>query len=251
MGSYPFSEFETVDYPYQYGSPYAVLELNRWALDGKALILPTSGTVQDGFASNHMSDAEGAFSTPAVITRQFSTPHTFPGLTLTFDTRYQEWPLQITARFYLSNALVDTQVVPVTGVEVVINTRAAQVDKVTITFDMALPYRRPRLEEVLYGLNKQFVNKDIISTQQKHDVDPLSRRLPTETMEFTIIDYEHNYDPDNPAGIYAYVDKNSPIEIQFGYELPDGSVEWIKSDKYVLNGKPLPKITRQPLPEPV
>ena len=240
-GELPFSEFETVDYPYQYGSPYAVLELNRWALDGKALILPTSGTVQDGFASNHMSDAEGAFSTPAVITRQFSTPHTFPGLTLTFDTRYQEWPLQITARFYLSNALVDTQVVPVTGVEVVINTRAAQVDKVTITFDMALPYRRPRLEEVLYGLNKQFVNKDIISTQQKHDVDPLSRRLPTETMEFTIIDYEHNYDPDNPAGIYAYVDKNSPIEIQFGYELPDGSVEWIKSDKYVLNGKPTTK----------
>lgn len=240
-GELPFSEFETVDYPYQYGSPYAVLELNRWALDGKALLLPSSGTVQDGFASSHMSDAEGAFSTPAVITRQFSTPHTFPGLTLTFDTRYQEWPLQITARFYLSNALVDTQVVPVTGVEAVVNTRAAQVDKVTITFDMALPYSRPRLEEVLYGLNKQFVNKDIVSTQQKHDVDPLSRRLPTETMEFTIIDYEHNYDPDNPAGIYAYVDKNSPIEIQFGYELPDGSVEWIKSDKYVLNGKPTTK----------
>lgn len=240
-GELPFSEFETVDYPYQYGSPYAVLELNRWALDGKALILPASGTVQDGFVSSLMSDAEGAFSTPAVITRQFSTPHTFPGLTLTFDTRYQEWPLQITARFYLGNALVDTQVVPVTGVEAVVNTRAAQVDKVTITFDMALPYRRPRLEEVLYGLNKQFVNKDIISTQQKHDVDPLSRRLPTETMEFTIIDYEHNYDPDNPAGIYAYVDKNSPIEIQFGYELPDGSVEWIKSDRYVLNGKPTTK----------
>ena len=102
-GELPFSEFETVDYPYQYGSPYAVLELNRWALDGKALILPASGTVQDGFASSLISDAEGAFSTPAVITRQFSTPHTFPGLTLTFDTRYQEWPLRITARFYLGN----------------------------------------------------------------------------------------------------------------------------------------------------
>lgn len=59
-GELPFSEFETVDYPYQYGSPYAVLELNRWALDGKALILPGSGTVQDGFASSRMSDAEGS-----------------------------------------------------------------------------------------------------------------------------------------------------------------------------------------------
>ena len=94
------------------------------------------------------------------------------------------------------------------------------------------------MENVLYGLNVQFVNKDIVSTQQKHDVYPLSRRLPTETMQFTILDYEHKYDPDNPAGIYAYVDKNSPIEIQFGYELPDGSVEWIKPDNYVLNAKP-------------
>ena len=57
-------------------------------------------------------------------------------------------------------------------------------------------------------------------------------------MQFTILDYEHKYDPDNPAGIYAYVDKNSPIEIQFGYELPDGSVEWLKPDNYVLNAKP-------------
>jgi hypothetical protein len=237
-GAASISEFETVDYAYQYGDTYVSLELNRWALDGKSLLVPTGEDVQDGFISSLMSDAEGNFTTPPVITREFSLKHIFPGLTLTFDTRQQEWPLEVTADFYLNGAVVDTQTVAITSVQTTISTTATEVDKVTITFDRCLPYRRPRLENVLYGLNVQFVNKDIVSTQQKHDVDPLSRRLPTETMQFTILDYEHKYDPDNPAGIYAYVDKNSPIEIQFGYELPDGSVEWIKPDNYVLNAKP-------------
>ena len=237
-GAASISEFETVDYAYQYGDTYVSLELNRWALDGKSLLVPTGEDVQDGFISSLMSDAEGNFSTTPVITREFSLKHIFPGLTLTFDTRQQEWPLEVTADFYLNGAVVDTQTVSITSVQTTISTTATEVDKVTITFDRCLPYRRPRLENVLYGLNVQFVNKDIVSTQQKHDVDPLSRRLPTETMQFTILDYEHKYDPDNPAGIYAYVDKNSPIEIQFGYELPDGSVEWIKPDNYVLNAKP-------------
>lgn len=237
-GAASISEFETVDYAYQYGDTYVSLELNRWALDGKSLLVPTGEDVQDGFISSLMSDAEGNFTTPPIITREFSLKHIFPGLTLTFDTRQQEWPLEVTADFYLNSAVVDTQTVSITSVQTTISTTATEVDKVTITFDRCLPYRRPRLENVLYGLNVQFVNKDIVSTQQKHDVDPLSRRLPTETMQFTILDYEHKYDPDNPAGIYAYVDKNSPIEIQFGYELPDGSVEWIKPDNYVLNAKP-------------
>ena len=237
-GAASISEFETVDYAYQYGDTYVSLELNRWALDGKSLLVPTGEDVQDGFISSLMSDAEGNFTTPPVNTREFSLKHIFPGLTLTFDTRQQEWPLEVTADFYLNGEVVDTQTVSITSVQTTISTTATEVDKVTITFDRCLPYRRPRLENVLYGLNVQFVNKDIVSTQQKHDVDPLSRRLPTETMQFTILDYEHKYDPDNPAGIYAYVDKNSPIEIQFGYELPDGSVEWLKPDNYVLNAKP-------------
>lgn len=239
-GALGISEFETVDYGFEYKQSYAALELNHWALDGNTMIAPTSG-FKDGFISQFMSDEQGNFSTPAVMTRQFSQPRTFPGLTLTFDTRRDEWCLSVVADFYLNGEVVDHKKVPVHGTTVIVNTRAAKVDKVVITFGSGLPYRRPRLEGVLYGVNKQFGNAEIISTKQTHDVDPLSRRLPTEKMQFTILDYEHNYDPDNPTGIYAYVDKNSPVEMQFGYELPDGTVEWVKADNYVLNAKPKAK----------
>lgn len=52
-------------------------------------------------------------------------------------------------------------------------------------------------------MQKKFGNDDIVSIKESHDVDPLSRRLPQETMQFVLLDYEHNYDPDNPKGIYA------------------------------------------------
>ena len=35
--------------------------------------------------------------------------------------------------------------------------------------------------------------------------------------------------------------KNAPISLRYGYELPDGEVEWIKPDKYLLTGKPQTK----------
>lgn len=239
-GAQSYSEFSTIDYDYDYGSTYAALELNRWALDGNTIIVPSVEKL-DGFVSNIMSDANGDFSTSALLTREFSSEHNFAGLTLTFDTRENEWPVTVTAEFYQGGTVKDTQTVEVTGTEAVINTKASNIDKVTISFGSTLPYRRPRLQKVLYGVTKVFVNGNVISTKQSHDVDPLSRRLPTETMQFTILDYEHNYDPDNPSGVYTYVDGHSPVSIQFGYELPDGTIEWLKPDKYVLNAKPTAK----------
>jgi hypothetical protein len=237
-GQQSYSEFDTVEYAYEYEATIASLELNRWALDGNTIILPSSGSINDGFVSSIMSNQNGEFSTAAVLTKSFTAPHTFPGLTLTFDTRYDEWPLTVTAVFYLNNMEVDTQTVAVTSTKAIINTTASSIDKVVITSGSLLPYRRPRLEAVLYGVEKEFVNSDLVSAKQSHDVDPLSRRLPVESFQFTILDYEHNYDPDNPTGIYAYVDAKSPVSIRYGYELPSGTVEWLKADKYILNAKP-------------
>ena len=237
-GALSISEFDTVDYTYDYQESYAALELNRWALDGNTVIAPASGTKYDGFISSLMSNAEGAFATEALLTREFSVPHSFPGLTLTFDTRYQEWPVSITVNFYLDGEVKQTVTQAVTGTKTIINAKVESCDKITISFGNCLPYRRPRLEQVLYGVEMIFTNKDLISTKQSHDVDPLSRRLPQESMQFVLMDYEHKYDPDNPSGIYAYIDKNSPVSIRFGYELPDGTIEWIKADKYLLDSKP-------------
>ena len=41
-GAQSYSEFDTLDYGYDYQESYAALELNRWALDGNTIIVPSS-----------------------------------------------------------------------------------------------------------------------------------------------------------------------------------------------------------------
>lgn len=242
-GAMPWSSFETMDYAFQYtADPYATLELNRWLGDGSFDLAPVSGPyTNQGFCASQVAGADGALSIPLpMMTRAFSLEHTMPGLTLTFDSICGEWPRAITVRLYQGNTLAEEQkVTDISSLEVKVATTATKITKIEILFDEMLPYHRPRLTRVMFGRMVEFTDYDIISVRQSHDVDPLSRRLPKESFSFTIHDYEKRFDPDNPTGIWQYIDTKSPISIQYGYEIDEeGTVEWLHPDNYVLNGRP-------------
>ena len=213
-GAMVYSNEDTLDYSYEYGNPYASLELNRWLGDESMDLVPANGGyTKQGFVSSLVSNADGVLSPTAVLTRDFSLEHVFPGLTITFDTRSNVWPRSIKALFWFKGKVVDTVTVKdIQSVTIEVSTSALKVDKVQIEFLETLPHWRPRVENVVYGIKMRFTDKDLISVKQKHDVDPLSRRLPKETFSFTIHDYDMRYDPDNPRGIYAYIDTRSPIK---------------------------------------
>jgi len=239
-GETDFSRFETLDYRYDYGNPIATLELNRWSLDGHSVIL-SDITEPNGYISDAISDENGLFASEPIITREFSTYHSIPGMTIVFDTRCLEYPTKVEVIFYYGGVEVESVVQTLSNVESIINISSPNVDKIEIYAMETLPYRRFRIEYIMYGSEVVFTNDDISSTRQCHDVDPLSRRLPQETMSFTIFDYEHRYDPDNPRGVYSYIDKRAPVSIRFGYDLPSGETEWLKADNYILNARPTVK----------
>lgn len=237
-GHEPFSELDTLDYERIYGNTFATLELNRWSLDG-SLGIYDGADITDGFVSSFMSDKDGVYSIAPVLTRDFSANHQMAGITLAFDSRCDEWPVKLAVEFYSAGELVSTlNVENLTGSTTTISHPVEQYDRIVLKPQNVLPFRRFRMEGVLFGVTRQYGNGEIISTYQSHDVDPLSRRLPSENFSFTILDFEHNYDPDNPQGIYAYVEEKSPVSITFGYELDDGTVEWVTPDRYLLNAKP-------------
>lgn len=236
-GELAMSDTSTLDHNRLYGSPYATLEPNRWVLDGSFAIAPDDGAVT-GFVSSLISNENGVVEPPAVLTREFSNIHTIPKMTLVFDTRTGIHPNSVTVEFYLEGSLEKGFTVPVTGDSVEIATDIASCDKMAVIFGEMPPYRHPRLEGVTYGDQKVFVDEEIASTKQSHDIDPLSRRLPKETMQFAILDFEHQYDPDNPAGVWKYIAEKSAVGIQFGHELPDRSIEWVAPDYYILDSRP-------------
>ncbi len=238
-GEADYSDLDMINYAHNYPEAYATLEWNRWILDGTSVIIQDPiGNVKDGFVSDILSGETGTFTQEPTLTRTFSQARTFQGITLTFDTRSNEWPLSVTVSFYFNGEIVGMKTASPTSSVLIVESESSSVDKVEVVFHQAIPYRRIRVEQTSFGVQKEFTGQEIVSTSQSHDVDPLSRRLPTETFQFTILDYEHNYDPDNPQGTYIYVDEKSPVSIQYGYELPDHTIEWIKPDRYLLDSKP-------------
>ena len=239
-----FSEFDTLNSDSVYGKGYATLELNRWSLDGSWDI--TSGNIRnDGYISSELSDSTGALAEEVELIRSHEYPHDMSGVTVTFDSRADESPVEATINFYAVDTLVATldvkeqetckytELYPMTGI-----------DRVTITPHTLLPYRRFRLEKLLFGVALEYTDENLISLTQSHDVDPICRRLPDERLDFTIIDFEHNYDADNPQGIYQYVLAKTPVSVTYGYELDDGSIEWLQPDTYLLDSKPSAKNDR-------
>lgn len=87
------------------------------------------------------------------------------------------------------------------------------------------------------GVQYSFKDEDIISAKKTDDVDPLARRLPVHTFEFSINDFSGQYDPSNPQGIWEQLDENSMISVVFGLE-DQGTTQWLAPDDYYLEGKP-------------
>lgn len=237
-GEIEYSEKDTLDYKYDYGATMATLEWNRWVLDGTQDIYDIEKNTNDGFISDKTSDENGEFTTNAVLTREFSELHDLLGLTLYFDRRTGEYPTSVTINAYRNNVLLQDFTVEPKNTNVVVEMRVEDTNKIEIIFNSTLPYRRPRLEYVFYGIGREYNNSDIVNCKQSHDVDPLTRRLPNEKFDFTILDYQKEYDADNPKGVYEFVGTKAPCSISYGYTLDDNTIEWLKEDNYLLSGKP-------------
>lgn len=236
VGSHlPWSTFPSLDYDHIYERTVATCELNRWTLNGSQVVRPNSAQ-EFGWISDALSDSDGNVS--ATLTREFASGHSLAGVTFTFDSLTNEFPVEGTLSF--TDDLEDTDSVTFNPTEVVTPVSLVKegVVSVTASFTKMLPYRRPRVLTTIWGIGNSYSNDDLVNVSESVDVDPMSRRLPSEKVSFTILDYEHKYDPDNPNGVYSTINRGAPITIAYGYELDDGSIEWLASDTYSLDNKP-------------
>ena len=245
-GAAPYADLGSMDVNVSRGDPPATLELNYWTLDGSFGILPDDADNQ-GFVSSSMSDEDG--DCDIVLLRPFNNNHSITAWSVYFDTRAGEWPVstivQLETEMEVSEGVTDYVPMDTVTLENLTEPKSAQMrqvvatDMIAVNITKTLPYRRVRVETFIIGLSLEFGSNDIIETQQSHDVDPLSRRLPQEMLSFTVIDFQHRFDPENPAGIYDYVYTRSPVLISFGYEVAPGVWEWLKGDRYLLNSRPI------------
>jgi len=220
---------------------YATLEPYRFILYFTQDMIPPSNLCVDrGYISNTLSDGNGAWAVYPTIILGFDEDYDFAGLTFTFDTPVGEYISKMRITTYnLLGTKLSQQVVEPDGPIWVYELGIKRTSKIVVEcMKSSHPYRRARIRSILLGQGKDFTGAELASTNKEDEVDPLARRLPTESFQFTIWDLEKQFDPDNKIGYWAYVDQLQPLTQQMGYRLPNGEIEWLPETSYLLDGSP-------------
>lgn len=231
------------------GTKYATFELNRWVLDGSFDLLPDETVYPEGIANLELSDEQGQVlsdGTPiqAKLSIEPIPPATFTGFTVAFnpDNGLDE-PLgadvAITAASGDVTETVSGEAFAETGVYQY-DGATEEASEITVTFDKVLPYHYLYLSNFYLGTIITFEDDKLVTVKLNADVDPVSRRLPQNTLSVTFLDYEGIYDPDNPNGLYDWLFEGSPMWVQFGYDVSgEGDYEWLTPTYYNLTGDPV------------
>ena len=292
-------------------SVYATFEPGRMRLDGRQRIAPGSTALDgaadvdsvraEGFVSAGLSGADGSFAAadaprlaphspagsagvrsdcPRLVLR-FTKTHSVPGLTFTFDAVCEDWPAELRLTAYGPDwrtggeiLLLDKTYEP-DAAEWTMPDAIDRFDRLEVRFvRTSRPFRRVRLQQLMFGYGLVFDHHSITQATRRAEVDPIGRRLPANTFDFTIVNInsltgtdgkdQYLYDPDNAQGIYRYISEQNPLRVEYGQRLPDGMTwgdaaasdwgslelsgwrevyeggvtEWVPGGRYYLTGQP-------------
>ena len=236
------NEMDYSSYPWESNTKpiisVATLEDDRLKLDGSLSVYNEDAPLNSNFVAEEISDENGEFETNPIITITFGTEYSFAGLNLLFDEFSKEYAIDFEIKAYQGATLLDTHTV-IGNANYNYNYihNYNDVDKITIEFMRVLPYHRARLSYLTYGIEKIWGNDDLLEDGliYTNRVDPLSRELPENSIEFTIDNYENLFNPDNPSGLYQYLHENIEVSARLGYLLDSGSIEWVTLGKFYLS----------------
>ena len=221
---------------------YSTLEPYRFVLDGTQEPIEASTASMEGYpyVSGTLSDANGEWTTSPTVTISFGQNYGFSGLTFVGDVSTGDYVSKLTVACYTyAGVLMQTYTVEPTALQYVWRKNLDGVGKMVIScLKSSTPYRRARFYKIHLGLSKVFDNRVISKTVETNEIDPLSRRLPTEKFTAKIYDLEREFDPDKDSSLWEYIAENQTLVDTKGYQLDSGVVEWLTPTKYVLSGTP-------------
>lgn len=253
---------------------WATFEPGRWKADGKLTIpAPPGGKLlAEGYVSEALSGADGAFTPAPVLDIHFSKTHTVAGLTFGFDRVAGEWPAELRVRAWRGEELLYDEVQRPDAAAWQLDAPLERFDRLAVSFlRSSRPRRRARLSQLMFGIGLTFEDGSLTGAKQTLEVDPIGRRLPTGKFEWQAVNINRltgagsaGYDPDDPAGIWRYFEQRNPIRVEYGQEISrglkwgdaaqmdwasleltgwqevyeGGLVEWLPGGRFFLTGQP-------------
>lgn len=219
---------------------YATLEKNFWLLNDSQPIYG-SETLNQTYISSSISNENCEYEDSPYLTLTSDVYLTTLGLTMVFDSIDGNYAKKINVKAYRDDTLIMNKEFDNSNIREKFvfadNDELVRWNKIEIYFvESSLPYRRMRINQLLFGISEVYDDDDIISAESKEKTTMINSELPTHTFNFSINNMNKLFNPDNPEGWYRYILQRQPITYEWGYQLDDGTIEWIKGGKMLLTG---------------
>lgn len=193
--------------------PSITLEPNRWALNG-TFKYTSRQTI--AFWSSELSDSNGAFINQPEITATFSQQYSSVGVTLVFDTACGEWCTDVNIKWYQGGALKQDSDFTPNAATYFCNQRVEAYDKIVITLKKSnKPRRRARLNQIIFGIYREFGMAEIRSAAITNEVSLSGLELPASSMKWELEshdDVEFMFQLKQPVEV---LNNNKPIGVYY------------------------------------
>ena len=223
---------------------YSTLETNFWVLDGSMNIYPTNNNYQ-GYISSQLSSEDTCEYPDGIhfVIGFTSGVYAFRGLTFTFDNIQNVYPTEIQIIGYLNDTQIYSSTVEVNSAEFTLEQDIPEVGSYINKLEIictksSTPNRRLRLQDITLGVIKTMTSDIITSATWTRSNDLMNTVLPSNALSFSFYDINNEYNPDNPEGIWEYLETGQAVSFTLGYELNDGSIEWIPGSTLYTTGNP-------------
>lgn len=166
---------------------YGTLEEDYYLLDGTFKTFPDAPTQME-YVSEEMSNEEGIFNTPIIMTRTFTNRYSATGLSIKFDTNTGDYCTEFKVQWFRDDEEITSVICYPTGCEFMINHLAEAFDKMVITFyKTSKPYRYLKIHYLLDGLVRIFDDTELMNVELTEQISETAEQLPTNTFSFDLV----------------------------------------------------------------
>lgn len=212
-----FSDFDGVFTQKEALPQYATYENNFWVLDGSMRFLPDAASQYEpaGIVSKNL------FSSSFSVKMTFKEKVDIAGLTIKFTgnqpSKFSIITSDGTSKSYSNSGLeftTDDRFDNTTSLEI----------KVT---SMSATNNRVRIESILFGNAIVFTGEEIINAESSSTMSQINEDLPEINFTLTLDNNDKRFDYDNKESIINYLRTGQDVVVQIGYDLDDGTTEWM------------------------
>lgn len=196
--------------------PLCIVEHNFWRLNGTHMVYDGQAIA---FLSSAVSDENCEFSETPKIRVDFDNNYTTLGISLKFSPDTGDYCNQVTIAWYQNETQLASQVFTPDSANYFCEKMVSAFNRVDISMDKtSLPLRRARLDQVVFGIIREFQGNEIGSVTIRQDVDPISNELSINYLDWDLrsnSDTEYIFQLKQPVEAYHnnkligvfYVDK--------------------------------------------